>query len=141
MQPEQKFILGIIQFLQDYRSALRREFKKCNVSISVDQWLVLSAIGIEEGISQKDISDYTSKEPAAIMRMLDAMNESNWIARIPSQDDRRKYRVILSNEGRLLYEACSKIEFDLQKIMFKSFTLEEKRHLNSIIEDLRKSIN
>ncbi|QNL20458.1 MarR family transcriptional regulator [Hyphobacterium sp. CCMP332] len=140
MNQYQKFYSEIDLLLKAYRATLKNAFANEGIKISIDQWLVLNAIGKDEGISQKEIADITAKEPAAVMRMLDSMTEKDLIARIPTKEDRRKYQIILSREGRQIYSKLSKVVQEVNKRGLKQFDFDQLNILNAYCRQIKTDL-
>ncbi len=141
MNQYEKFYSELDLLLKSYRIALKKAFAKEGIKISIDQWLVLNAIGKDEGISQKEIADFTAKEPAAVMRMLDSMSDKDIIARIPTKEDRRKHQIILSNEGREIYTKLLKLVQEVNKKALRHFDYDQLNHLIANFNQIKSDLN
>jgi len=82
----------------------RQRFQALNVSITIDQWVVLKRIAENEPLTQKDIAQSTFKEPAAVTRILDILSKLDYVKRLPVVGDRRKYHLALTENGQALYD-------------------------------------
>ena len=141
MDISQKFFNEIDALLSSYRESIRKVFKDHDINLSVDQWMVIDCAGKEEGISQTTIAKRIHKEPAAVMRMLDALSDKHLVARIQTSEDRRKYKILLSADGRVLYEKCGQIVQELLKKSLSDFDFEQSKTLIHDLEQIRKSIH
>ena len=100
------------------------------LEISLDQWLVLGPVWKNNGISQKDISEYCGKDKTSVTRIIDTLEKKNLVVRVPDQLDHRVKRVVLSNKGKELF---------LQAIPIMELTRDELRNgiTEQDIESLR----
>jgi DNA-binding MarR family transcriptional regulator len=86
------------------KSALQRCFKENGYEITGEQWAIIRHLLEEDGLSQREIAEKTSKDKPNITRMLDALEKKRLIFRQPDPRDRRKYCIYLTKEGRQLHE-------------------------------------
>jgi DNA-binding MarR family transcriptional regulator len=86
------------------KSALQRCFKENGYEITGEQWAIIRHLLEEDGLSQREIAEKTSKDKPNITRMLDALEKTRLIFRQPDPRDRRKYCIYLTKEGRQLHE-------------------------------------
>lgn len=72
--------------------------------ISLEQWLIIDIIGKKQGTYQKKIIDVLSKEPASISRMINKLTSQGIITKVRSDEDKKIYRLFLSEKGSRLYD-------------------------------------
>ena len=74
--------------------------KNCN--ITREQWTIISQLYDADGISQKVLSERTSKDQASVTRMLDTMERKGLIRRDVNLADRRAFSIYLTDSGKEL---------------------------------------
>ena len=84
------------------REYSKQQFKKENVDLTIDQWVILKRVSEEIGISQIEIASSTYKDPAAVTRILDILVKKGFVKRMSKPDDRRAFEIHLTKEGALL---------------------------------------
>lgn len=77
----------------------QKDFDNRNVSITVEQWIVMKIIHENENISQKRIAELSLRDPAAITRTLDLLAKKDLIERNPTPNNRRQYQLQLTPKG------------------------------------------
>ena len=82
------------------KSALQRFFKEHGFEITVEQWAIIRHLWEEDGLSQREIAEKTSKDKPNITRMVDALEQKRLVFRQPDPRDRRKYCIYLTKEGK-----------------------------------------
>ncbi len=87
------------------REYSKRIFKELGYDLTVEQWVLLKKVAEQEGLTQREISDQTYKEPAAITRTLDVLVKKQLVQRTPHPTDRRSFGVYLTLTGKTTYEA------------------------------------
>ena len=73
------------------------------LDISMDQWIVLGPIWENDGVSQKEISEYCLKDKTSVTKIIDTLEKKNLVVRVSDQLDHRVKRVVLSNKGKELF--------------------------------------
>lgn len=64
-----------------------------------NQWLVLNTVHRRQGLSQSTIADATELRPAALGRLIDALQADGWLERRSDPKDRRTNRLFLSRRA------------------------------------------
>ena len=89
-----------------YRSMTRRFVHKAHESgldISLDQCIVLSPVWQLKNPSHKDLSEFCMKDKTSITRIVHMLEKKNLVVRVNDQLDQRMKRVVLTNEGKQLF--------------------------------------
>lgn len=92
--------------VHDVARLLRRRFelRSGEVGLSAAQWRLLFRVAKEEGLPQARLAELLEIEPISVSRMLDRMEDADWIERRPDGDDRRVRRVYLTARAQAVYE-------------------------------------
>ena len=97
---------------------------------------MLSYIGVHAPCTRADLAAHYRIDPAAVTRMLDALERNGFIASVPARPgaDRRKKAVELTERGRatlgLWDVACAQAD----EIMTEGFTSAERAQLSDLLE-------
>jgi DNA-binding MarR family transcriptional regulator len=122
------------------KSALQRFFKENGFGITAEQWAILRHLWEEEGLSQREIAEKTSKDKPNITRMLDALEHKRLVFRQPDPQDRRKYCLYLTKEGKQLQKHLLPLAQKLQERVTQNLTPSEidllKDNLNKIYQNI-----
>ncbi|MBQ0030836.1 MAG: MarR family transcriptional regulator [Paludibacteraceae bacterium] len=78
---------------------LSQNLKENNIEISPAQVSILYTLWREDGLTQKQLSDYTAKDKPSITRLLDNMEKIGLIARKQDKTDRRTNRIFLTKRA------------------------------------------
>lgn len=119
------------------KSALQRSFKENGQEITAEQWGIIRHLWEAEGISQREIGEKASKDKPNITRMLDALEKKRLILRQPDPQDRRKFCVYLTKEGKQLHERL----FPLVKRMRARFTDNLSQTEKNLLKEILIKIN
>jgi MarR family transcriptional regulator, transcriptional regulator for hemolysin len=72
--------------------------------VTPEQWSVLKSLGINDGVTQKELSQKTDKDQATLTRILDILERKLLIERRPNKEDRRSFLIHITEAGEKLKE-------------------------------------
>ncbi len=105
MKEEDKPLQEIYFFWMDramkaQRKATARLFRALNIKLTPDQWIILKSLDDQTRLTQRQLAEAVSKDPASITRSLDLLEKEELIQR--KRVDRRTFTVLLTNKGKAL---------------------------------------
>ncbi|WP_294499653.1 MarR family transcriptional regulator [uncultured Gemmiger sp.] len=77
--------------------------------------------------SQKQLADYFEIDPAAVCRMLDALEKGGFASRSVDKNDRRTGTIRLTDKGSQAAAAWQQAAEDVEQQMLAGFTRQEKQ--------------
>lgn len=94
------FLLG------DVSRLLRRNFnlRAQAHGLSLAQWQALAYLARQEGVNQVTLADSLEIQPITLARLIDRLQEAGLVARRPDPDDRRAFRLYLTEAARPLID-------------------------------------
>ncbi len=114
---------------------------KYGLEISLDQWLVLGPVWKNEGISQKDISEYCGKDKTSVTKIIDTLEKKNLVVRVTDQLDHRVKRVVLSNKGKDLFLSALPVMAQTRDELRNGISDNEIESLKIILNKIYKNLN
>lgn len=84
------------------KQELETTFEKSGYDISALQWMLLSIIHENNGISQNELSKKSKKDKTNIARVIDKLEKKELIKRIRDDNDKRAFRLYATNKGKEL---------------------------------------
>jgi len=114
---------------------------KYGLEISLDQWLVLGPVWKNEGISQKDISEYCGKDKTSVTKIIDTLEKKNLVVRVTDQLDHRVKRVVLSNKGKELFLSALPVMAQTRDELRNGISDNEIESLKIILNKIYKNLN
>lgn len=129
------------------RSAKRMKqyFQQClssaNAGITIDQWVVLSVLDKQDGISQLAIAKATYKDAPTITRIIDLLCKKELIQRVTNKQDRRRFDIQLTQKGRDKIEQILPIIQDARRQAWKGLKDEEIDQLVSSLNMVFNNLN
>ena len=107
----------------------QKEFDRLGLNITVDQWVLLKIIHEREPLSQKELAEFSLRDPASITRTLDILNKKDLAVRNPIPENRRQYNVQLTDHGREFVKEHMPLITKYRKQSIKGFSKEEANQL------------
>lgn len=80
-----------------------RVFKDIGIDITTEQWVLMDALYRENGISQTDLANGSFKNAPTVSRIIDLLCKKGLTERHRFENDRRRYKIFLTKEGRRVY--------------------------------------
>ena len=84
------------------------------IGLTRSQWWVLTALYANEGVTQSELAAFMDLEKATLGRLLDRLEEKEWIERRPDRQDRRIKRVYLTDRVQGLMRSLRAIAADIR---------------------------
>ncbi len=81
---------------------LQKNFKQFSMDITIEQWSVLYHLWKEDGQSQQQLCDATSRDKPSITRLVDNLEKSKLVKRVAASNDRRINLIYLTKEAQKL---------------------------------------
>ena len=110
------------------------------LEISLDQWLVLGPVWKNDGISQKEISEYCGKDKTSVTKIIDTLEKKNLVVRVTDQLDHRVKRVVLSQKGRELFLSALPVMAQTRDELRNGISDKEIEALKSILSKIYKNL-
>lgn len=122
------------------REITKQQFAAYGNPVTVDQWILLKKIAEREGVSQKEVSDKTFKEPAAVTRTLDILDKKGFVSRQNAQGDRRKYHLYLTEAGRAVYNQLLPTVIAIRQAGIDDLSEDERASLKTVLKKMYSNL-
>ncbi|MDX1958279.1 MAG: MarR family transcriptional regulator [Leptospiraceae bacterium] len=114
--------------------------KSHGIDVSIEQWFILTKLYKNAGASQIELADKIFKDKANITRMVDGLEKKDLVIRKDDENDRRKFRIYLTDRGKELTKRLIKIAIEERKNIYKTLSKNDLKKFKEIIETLEKNI-
>lgn len=118
----------------------QQKFKAQRFNITVDQWLVMKHLDEQNGLKQNELAGLLFKDNPTVTRIIDLLCSKELVVRNPHPDDRRSFRVELTNKGRRKVDQMkpriAQIRLKAWEGLSKADFAQFKRVLNTIYTNL-----
>ena len=114
--------------LHDVSRLMRTVFDRRGreIGLTRSQWWVLTMLYAKEGVTQSELADFMDLEKPTLGRLLDRMQEKEWIERRPDSFDRRVNRLYLTEKVQEIMRALRKTAADVRKDALGSMAATER---------------
>lgn len=113
----------------------KEQFEK--YELTPQQFGLLRFLWEEDGITQVELSNRSQIDRTTIGGLIDRLEQSGLLQRLPHPDDRRAYRISLSEKGKKLEEELTPLAEALHQKILAPLTAEEIEALTLILHKLK----
>lgn len=105
--------------------------------ITSEQYLILSLL-VEQGeLYQRQISELTYKDRSNVSRIINILEEKEFVKRINDSNGRKIFKIVVTEKGKQLREKIHPVMVDIRKVMTKGISKEE---LENCLQTLEKML-
>lgn len=126
------------------RTVVDQRLKPLGVTRS--QWWVLvnlarsEATTHKDGIAQVELARLLDVGKVTVTGLIDRLEESGLVQRIPDPNDRRSKLVKMSRKGRLLQEKLESVGAEINRQIMDSISEDEERQLIDILAKMKTNL-
>ena len=113
----------------------KEEFE--DYDITPPQFGLLRFLWEEDGITQVELSSRSQIDRTTIGGLIDRLEQSGLLQRLPHPDDRRAYLICLTEAGKNLQQELTPLGEELQRKILAPLTGDEMEALVTILQKLR----
>ena len=133
----------IARIRSELHNRIEQELSRNGFELGFSQWAALKKLGTEGPMTPGELARLLHHNPGAMTRLLDKLEQQDYVRRVPDPADRRALRIELTSSGRTLWKrinACGErvAERALEKSTEKERTQLEAL-LNRVLDNLRQS--
>lgn len=99
--------------------------KQKEIEIGPGQGRILFALWKEDGVPINDLAKRTLLRKSTLSELLDNLEETGYIERVQSQEDRRKVLIRITEKTRKLQKTYIDLSVSMTKLFYHGFTKEE----------------
>lgn len=88
------------------RSKYNSAFKQLGFDLTTEQWVLIEKLYWENGQSQTNLADGSYKNAPTVSRIIDLLVKKGFVERRRFENDRRRYKIFLTESGREVVETC-----------------------------------
>ncbi len=120
------------------KQSFSQKLKADNAGITVDQWVILQELDKKNGQSQLDLAQATFKDAPTITRIIDLLCKKNLTERLLDTDDRRRFKISLTKEGKTLIKRLMPMVREYRRNVWAPL---EDSEINQLVKMLNKIFN
>lgn len=108
--------------------------------INPAQGRILFVLWRNDGISIQELAKKTSLGKSTLTSMLDRLEKTGYLTRVPSRKDRRKTLIKLSEKDKALQDVYVQVSKEMTELFYSGFTTREidefEEYLRRILDNL-----
>ena len=113
-----------------------KAFREAGVDLTSEQWVILSSLYDQDGQSQIELAGASYKDATTVSRIVDLLCKKNFTLRERLTDDRRRYKVFITDEGRKIVEDTLPIVLNLRKKGWEELTDQNYEDFIKILDQI-----
>ena len=121
--------LNLAQYTGRLWVALNRQLGVClrhdGVPLTPEQFRVIRCLWEKDGCSQQELARLTTRDKAAIARIIDLLQDKGLVERVVDETDRRSNRVRLTDAGKALEAPAAQCARDTLDIALRGLSEQD----------------
>lgn len=122
--------------IRTYRMYAQKRLKENGFKITIDQWLIIKAILENPGIPQQEIAEKVFKDNASVTRIIELLVQSGYLQREINLNDRRKFNLIVTDEGKSIIESVQQIVVQNRKTALNGISATDLEIMNASLKKI-----
>ena len=119
---------------------MQNRFLESSYNVTFLQWVILSVLENQEGITQQRIADTLEKDKTTVTRILDSMEKRDLIVRINDKADRRQKAIYMTNKGREAERELMSLAISEFDSALKGIKQEQLKQTSEILERICENV-
>lgn len=121
------------------KANFQRTFKDLGVNLTPEQWVLLDHLYKTGSVSQTDLANGTFKDAPTVSRIIDKLAQKGLAARSRFPNDRRRYQVDLTENGKKTHELLHPKVVALRQQTWKGLTEGDYEELVRLLGHIREN--
>ncbi len=139
IENSKNFGFPIDRAIKMIRSKYNNAFKQLGFDITTEQWVLIEKLYWNNGQSQSDLADGSYKNAPTVSRIIDLLAKKGFVERQRFENDRRRYKIFLTESGREVVEACYPKILELRESGWQNLSDEDYENFIRIINQIAKN--
>jgi DNA-binding MarR family transcriptional regulator len=119
----------------------RYDQRSKSLGLTRAQCQVLAYLVYHEGINQAGLAELLELEPISLGRLIDRMAQAGWVERRPDPQDRRAWRLFVTEKAKPLFAEMITIGRDVRAEALAGFTPEESDKIMDLLLRARRNLS
>ena len=111
-----------------------------NLDITKTQFLLLKSVHQKEGICQNDLAFFAERNKSSLTRTINTLEKKNYIARIPSKEDKRINQLYITTQGEQIIEKTIPIFLGMAKLIESGLSKSEIEATINTLKKIQKNV-
>lgn len=120
---------------------LSEVFKKNNVNLTAEQYLVMDTLWNEGTLTQQAISFIIQKDKNSVTQFIDNLEKKGLVTRSVSKEDRRVNNIVVTEEGMALKDSTKQLAIETMNKVLKGVPESDVLTFVSVLKKLCTNIS
>ena len=121
--------------------AFTQAFNQAEVDLTPEQWVLLDHLLVQNGLSQTELAEKSYKNAPTVSRILDVLERKAYIERQRFKNDRRRYKIFLTDSGRAIALKALPIAEQLRQQGWEGLSDDDYNQLIRILGTIFKNFS
>lgn len=121
---------------------IRQRFNKAaeRIGFTHAQWRALVHLSENENCRQIDLAEILEIKPITLVKQIDLLEESGMVVRNKDVDDRRAYRLVITDKARAIMQELWEIADAVECEVLASLSPDERRLMTDLLDRVKSSL-
>ena len=120
---------------------LSEVFKKNNVNLTAEQYLVMDTLWNEGTLTQQAIAFIIQKDKNSVTQFIDSLEKKGLVTRSVAKEDRRVNNIVVTNEGMALKDSTKQLAIETMNKALKDIPEEDIQTFVSVLKKVCSNIS
>ena len=120
---------------------LAEVFKKNNVNLTAEQYLVMDTLWNEGTLTQQAIAFIIQKDKNSVTQFIDNLEKKGLVARSVAKKDRRVNNIVVTKEGMALKDSTKQLAIDTMNKALEGIPEEDIQTFVSVLKKVCNNIS
>ena len=111
-----------------------KAFKNLGIDITPEQWVIIDTLYQAGALTQNELAQAAYKNAPTVSRIIDKLEDKQFVIREADSHDRRKTTVRLTKQGKKTAEKCYPEVYKLRELSWKNLSDKDYRSLQRILD-------
>ena len=128
--------------LAETSRTLRRHFDRraSALGVTTAQWRALAWLGHQPGLKQVELAERLDVEPITAGRIVDRLEESGLVERLPDPVDRRVWRLMLTEKAKPIFERLTTLAEEMADQVLAGLSVSEIQDMRAKLALIRENV-
>ncbi len=110
------------------------------INLSKTQFLLLKSVQEKEGICQNELAFFANRNKSSLTRAINTLEKKNYIARIPSKEDKRMNQLFITKQGEQIIATALPHFFSMAELIEQDLTEAEIEATIKTLKKIQKNV-
>ena len=120
---------------------LAEVFKKNNVNLTAEQYLVMDTLWNEGTLTQQAIAFIIQKDKNSVTQFIDKLEKKGLVTRSVAKEDRRVNNIVVTKEGMALKDSTKQLAIDTMNKALEGIPEEDIQTFVSVLKKVCNNIS